>query len=99
MKFLIFTNIPTEQQWTLRSPGKVWVLIPGRAKNFSKFVLVFHLQLSLSMDFVLRTPKKSVMVHTINAGNLPIYLCNLPILRYHNLLKFTVSESPFYHTA
>jgi len=58
VKFLTFTNILTEQQWTLRPPGKVWVQIPGRAKNFSKFVLVFHLQLSLSIDFVLHMPKK-----------------------------------------
>jgi len=35
--------------------GKVCVRIPVRAKNLVKFVLVLHLQLSLSIDFVLCT--------------------------------------------
>jgi len=47
--------------------GKVWVQIPGRAKNFSQVcVLLLHLQLSLSIDFGLCMPEKSLKFHRIN---------------------------------
>jgi len=54
-KFLTFTYVLTEPQRTSRSPitharGKVWVRIPGRAKNFSQVCACF----AFAIEFINR---------------------------------------------